>query len=314
MQSNKRWASLHIFYWGDINNLVTECLQREIRAGAEMGEIEAWFFIRYWNGGPHVRLRVLTSHAYERKLICAIQAFMSASPGLPWSKAQYEANAERTVAAGATLERRLEFSGLKQEQVESFHAHDCIEVRPYSFDSVRYGGLEAQYIVERHFYRASEIAMIALTRYRREDVLSVALELLTACAFCSFKSDQDAERLIEAAIRAYPLFFEEDIPLQVVDVVDDEELDSQVRGLVNRWKNRTSDTKTTTPVLAVLWAEEIAFVSMKIDEHRITHSGEYSRELLILEFLHLMWNRLGITLAEEWYLYKLIGSAIDPIG
>ncbi len=277
----------------------------------EAGKIETWFFIRYWNGGPHIRLRVLTTDAYAKKFKRVIEEFMSLHPGLPSPRTQYEVDAQRTIKIGASVRGRAEATEPYQEEIEPFHEHNCAEERSYVFDSVRYGGPEAEDIVERHFYRASEIAAIILTRYSREDILSVALELLVACIFGPPNAGLGADKLIAAALRAYPLFFGAEPSLGGTDLeTDDPQLHVEVRTLVNRWKSTTRSKDAEVPVLAGAWADEIAFVSAQMEKHGIIQLREHSKEMLILEFLHLMWNRLGVTLVEEWCLYRLIGSAI----
>ncbi|HDD0571703.1 TPA: hypothetical protein PD805_002643 [Staphylococcus aureus] len=49
-----KWSSLHIFYYGNIDKLLTKCILKLYKNKY----IDNFFFIRYWNGGPHIRLRV----------------------------------------------------------------------------------------------------------------------------------------------------------------------------------------------------------------------------------------------------------------
>lgn len=54
------WTSLHIFYY-DVSKydkfLLKICTMLD--QFRKQGEIEKWFFIRYWEGGPHIRVRML---------------------------------------------------------------------------------------------------------------------------------------------------------------------------------------------------------------------------------------------------------------
>lgn len=49
-----KWSSLHIFYYDNVNILLTDCILKMYNKGY----IDTFFFIRYWNGGPHIRLRI----------------------------------------------------------------------------------------------------------------------------------------------------------------------------------------------------------------------------------------------------------------
>ncbi len=57
---NKRsWISLHIFYNGDLNKLLWKLLIPFVEQLYTSHLINHYFFIRYWEGGTHIRLRIL---------------------------------------------------------------------------------------------------------------------------------------------------------------------------------------------------------------------------------------------------------------
>src|SRR4051794_29695771 len=55
------WTSLHIFFHADAHatdRLLLEGVHPPGSALAKQGALQSWFFIRYWEGGAHVRLRL----------------------------------------------------------------------------------------------------------------------------------------------------------------------------------------------------------------------------------------------------------------
>ena len=58
---NHSWLSLHFFHHGDLDRLLVECVGPLVLALKREGAIAESFFLRYWNGGPHIRLRLAVS-------------------------------------------------------------------------------------------------------------------------------------------------------------------------------------------------------------------------------------------------------------
>lgn len=55
-----KWTSLHVFYHNvqKFDEFILEMSQLLAQFRKD-GKIEKWFFIRYWEGGPHIRIRIL---------------------------------------------------------------------------------------------------------------------------------------------------------------------------------------------------------------------------------------------------------------
>ena len=50
------WISLHIFYQGNLDDVITGCVGPMVSHLSN--SISQLFFLRYWDGGPHLRLRL----------------------------------------------------------------------------------------------------------------------------------------------------------------------------------------------------------------------------------------------------------------
>ncbi|WP_192583653.1 lantibiotic dehydratase C-terminal domain-containing protein [Streptomyces albicerus] len=68
------WLSVHVYAHSDLDDHLAVLAGHLHTVAAAVGA-HAWFFLRYWEGGPHVRLRVLCSSAGQRtralELLCA---------------------------------------------------------------------------------------------------------------------------------------------------------------------------------------------------------------------------------------------------
>ncbi|MGW7362145.1 lantibiotic dehydratase C-terminal domain-containing protein [Streptomyces sp. NPDC054841] len=68
------WLSVHVYAHSDLDDHLAVLAGHLHTVAAAVGA-RAWFFLRYWEGGPHVRLRALCSSAGQRtrarELLCA---------------------------------------------------------------------------------------------------------------------------------------------------------------------------------------------------------------------------------------------------
>jgi thiopeptide-type bacteriocin biosynthesis protein len=60
------WISAHLFHRGAMDDLITGTVAPLIGELNSSRALNGFFFLRYWEGGPHLRLRILptsTAHA-----------------------------------------------------------------------------------------------------------------------------------------------------------------------------------------------------------------------------------------------------------
>ncbi|WP_062357760.1 lantibiotic dehydratase C-terminal domain-containing protein [Herbidospora yilanensis] len=147
------WISLHVFHRSDTDLLLTTAVHRLV------GELElgGYFFLRYWEGGPHLRLRLLPripgdAAAIEKHATAALEKHLAAHPTTgPWDRERY------TLLAGEWARRE----GLAAYD-RRLRPDDHVEAIPYRPEYVTFGGPEAVAAVERHFADSSRIALAVL--------------------------------------------------------------------------------------------------------------------------------------------------------
>ena len=168
------WISAHIFHAGDLDALITRV------AGPLVSDLnpEGFFFLRYWEGGPHLRLRMRVSDPgpAERELLARARAHLREHPSA------LAATQERYAKMAARLADGERLAG----HDDRLHANDTVEFIAYRPEYHAYGSPECMAAVEEHFTESSRLALRVLAgpveRGRRAaTVLAAVTSTLAAC-------------------------------------------------------------------------------------------------------------------------------------
>jgi thiopeptide-type bacteriocin biosynthesis protein len=62
------WISLHVFYTGPLDRVITEAVGSLVGTFTSKGSIDGYFFLRYWESGPHLRLRLHPTRPQTRRV------------------------------------------------------------------------------------------------------------------------------------------------------------------------------------------------------------------------------------------------------
>lgn len=144
------WISVHLFYHDDLNQAIVGWMHPLVSMLQEQRLIDRFFFIRYWQGGPHLRLRLLPTAGVAGASIRAIverssSTFVTGYPStttLPID--QYLRSTAQLTTWEYSEDRRL-----------PFYPNNSLQAIPYQPEYERYGGHEAMPLVERHFHDSS---------------------------------------------------------------------------------------------------------------------------------------------------------------
>ncbi|MFI9595085.1 thiopeptide-type bacteriocin biosynthesis protein [Nonomuraea sp. NPDC052265] len=143
-----RWRALHVFthHGSEVTDrLVGDLIAPLMGELLAEGAITRWFFIRYWEGGPHIRLRMRDAEcsAVER-VRGAIERWLATAP------------------APRELEREAYYQAFSSYEPEGpalgWHEHGEIVECAYEPELARYGGARAIGYAEEFFQASSEIA------------------------------------------------------------------------------------------------------------------------------------------------------------
>ncbi|MGW2154533.1 thiopeptide-type bacteriocin biosynthesis protein [Nonomuraea sp. NPDC001699] len=174
-----RWISAHLFHAGNLDTLLTRLLAPLV---ADLDLTGSFFFLRYWEGGPHLRLRLRPAdpgHAEQvtRELTRRSHSYLAAYP----SHRALTADQYRILAPRLAGGERL------PTHDPSLHPNDTIEFIAYQPEHHAYGDATCMAAVETHFTTSSRLALDMLTAHpepaRRAAIALAAVTLtLAACA------------------------------------------------------------------------------------------------------------------------------------
>jgi hypothetical protein len=69
------WISCHLYYHQDLDEVLAKFVQPAIVDLVKKNQIQAFFFVRYGLGGPHVRLRVKALPDFRNRVLKEVQRF-----------------------------------------------------------------------------------------------------------------------------------------------------------------------------------------------------------------------------------------------
>lgn len=175
MAADTDWWAIHVFLFDP--SAGEACLLDDVmpalRGLLAEGRVSGWFFLRYWEGGPHLRVR-LTGLGQEdrRRLLEDLQAKVA-------------------LRRSATVITRDEYYGqhafdgepVDVDALPWYGDGQVVEIE-YVPETVRYGGPEALRLSERMFRTSSELAvgLISATRDDFGKRMSAAFVLMVAVA------------------------------------------------------------------------------------------------------------------------------------
>jgi hypothetical protein len=147
------WISVHAFHQGDLDTLLSKAVVPIVDWFADSGSCARWFFLRYWEGGPHLRLRARPTpgHANEVReyMMRSLHGYLRANPSEPALDA---AAYERLAAELAGREHLTSYE-------RTLRPNDSVAPVPYRPEYTVYGTGRSMAATERHFAQSSQIAL-----------------------------------------------------------------------------------------------------------------------------------------------------------
>ena len=287
------WRSWHLH----LSTLDASAGDRVVRdvVGPVVGETRGtpgvgWFFLRYWQEGPHIRLRMsgvdaASADRLERHLRHNLRQVMAATPA-PLTADGYRRNAAPLAAAGEGGEA-LEVGELRPAGVYR---------RPYRPEADRFGGLGLLALSESLFQVSSELSLAFLRRHPPESARS-GLAFQATRAALGVLGDEERRRAFcrraRAGWQAWASRAEgvgKDPARLVVPPLRGIALPSPLGALpppVRRWVEQLGGAMGT-------WRHEL---------------GEARAQRILHSHIHLLHNRLGLSVGQESNHYWVLAEA-----
>ncbi|MFJ5679429.1 lantibiotic dehydratase C-terminal domain-containing protein [Streptomyces sp. NPDC093097] len=316
------WVCAHLFYDTDQDLLLTDCVRPLVAELTAQGLVQRYFFLRYWEGGPHVRLRLLPARAADRAAVEGraarhLRDFLARTPAAD----VVDRGRFAEVAAGlAGLEGRLGHDAVVRP-------NNSVEFPAYEREHADYGYGAAIGAVERHFFESSRLALsVVAAGVTVEQRALLAFDLVVGVfALCDEVRDQWVRH------GGPPLPFGS----------GPEAADVAPRHLAQRDRLRERARRTWRAARApeagrsdqrAYWLASVRRLRERL--HALEETGAFAAEwaasplaeplglsatrhpatsLVLLRCAHLVNNRLGLTLWQENQLRFLVGRVLAEL-
>lgn len=318
MHENKSWLSAYLYYAEPWERLLVDVVKPFVEKAIREGFAENFFYIRYWEKGPHIRLRFKGT---PEKLAVGLKPQLSAC---------FEAHFQKNPSV------RIDPEWARSGQDAWYH-NNTLAFIDYVPEVARYGGPDTIAIAEQQFEYSSRAVLSILEQSAEWDyssALGAALQLHLGFAVAAGMDDAEIAAFFEYLSRVW---LPESYPLQVADARSDSKAQSVMHAFENAFK---SQQDTIIPVLNELrdalsrqvhfeqewynkWLKDSFEISQALKQiqrngrllppERVTViptdviSGVQQARWSIYEsYIHMTNNRLGIFNRDEGYLGYLL--------
>ena len=317
--TSSAWVSLHIHYAADLDPLLTGCVAPLVRRLRDRGAVGDWFFVRYWVEGPHLRLRFRPEPGMSRTAVAEtagaeVTAFLrqQPAPDVPASGTPEQYRALFVAEYGqAAWDRR--YGANRTMPVQPNNTHLLAEYEP---EYHRYGGPHGMRLSEWHFCRSSDTVLQLLARRPLSPAtrlgISAQLTMHLVAAFLDHPSAARSFLLRYAAEWERTYLPGQEGPGRHEAAY--RRVASRLRPKVNKI---LTDATSGAPDGAgwgghcrALW-------------HRVTDLATGSRsptadpaavaQSLLVSYVHMTNNRLGLTIPEETYAADLLAASVSDL-
>lgn len=300
-QHANEWISVHAWYY-DVDRqdeLLDVCIRPLTESMRKDGLASRYFFIRYWAGGPHIRLRVVPEEGQELRCRAVMEhtltAYLAENPSCPppgtfnWGYRGVDPVADNTWQYVA-----------------------------YEPEVERYGGEEGIRFAEEHFHQSSIIAFDIIRRSRTSSdpagaKIAYALQLASVLVLSAGFRGELAYRFFEDCLRH--------VYLDELDADDYPQVFRRLRGRLSDAFQRLEALEVDwgladDPALQV-WGRSSARICGALAECAGAGPSDWCRPLehvgntkakyvrIVHSCVHMFFNRLGFWGRQEERLLRL---------
>ena len=165
----QQWLAAYLYYTEPWTELLLNAVQPFIRETMQIPDVEQYFFIRYWERGPHIRLRFKGDAAVLEETV---------KPRLAQFFADY-------MAAHPSERITPEWESTLPE-ADRWFPNNSVQWIEYEPETERYGGEVGIVIAERHFQDSSAIILRIIqesSQYTYERALGAAIQMHLSFAY-----------------------------------------------------------------------------------------------------------------------------------
>ncbi|WP_116202723.1 lantibiotic dehydratase C-terminal domain-containing protein [Amycolatopsis circi] len=327
---NDDWISMHIFYAGNSDALLVECVAPLVAQLRSDGLLGQYFFIRYWLAGPHVRLRLRPARAenadeVRRRAEDSVNGFLTRHPALyepdfPGADEMYRRLGIAEYGDAWWTER------FGADGAMVFDPNNSFRYVPYEPEYRRYGGLAATRLAEWHFESSSDL-VLRLTAtanvHIRPVLLGLSLQLSLIMCYAFLETDGAVAWYLDRSRRFWETSFIEDVESTHAAFERSwKTMSGQLSERVHKLRKTVRIGSSSLSVVEREWFAHCTELRDRIVE--LATSGQILLKLsedsdlepaprpnialsmLMTSYIHMTNNRLGVTIFDEVYLSYLL--------
>lgn len=306
MEKNKTWLAAHLYYEEPLDIFLTKAVFPYIQKVIQERNPDQFFFIRYFEKGPHIRMRFKLNSDVCDEVKNDINNFFY----------NY-------------FSRNPSNRKIKNEDAIAldWFPNDSVQFIDYEPETERYGGEEGIVIAENQFQQSTEAVMAAMIEnesWSYTNALGVAIAMHIAFVKASGYDLNQAKKFfsfvssawLPRAVYYYYGINHEDISQDnVKEILEifEQRFNQQKEQLVSfhefYWP-LFDDEEDIEQEWLKKWYRDIKFTFTKLIGSKLTQPIEYILE----SYVHMTNNRLGLHNIDESYLAFLIQRSLQEIN
>lgn len=289
----KTWKSYRVYYqfqpgYDGLILLLAEQLERL----AALGRISKWFFLRYWEDGPHIRVRYLMDGELdEEELFDKVRAYIQRYPSIrKLSKEEYFQG------------HKFDGEPLELQNLDWYEEGEIIS-KPYEPEVERYGGASLMPLAESMFMESSRLAagileLTAGSAFTRRLLTGMrVLEELTESLFTRIPRLGEVHSFYRKSAESWQRLYQ----------LGDMELTSKLV----RWCTAHPDWRESVDSLLLSDGNYGHLRTALLEGYTAIAAAEQNEQRvrsILYSHLHMLNNRCGISPEYEYALYRTLWS------
>jgi len=297
------WESFHVFIHDDTFWVpyLLQCVEPLMNALRADKAIDGWFYVRYWEGGPHIRIRVaakdpLIAGRIEQELCEGVAQVPLLSP---------------------PLEREAYYSMIRDDHPPDiglwYPDHSVLQIA-YMPEIDRYGGPEAMPINEALFTVSTQVALRLLRETgSRPQLIGRAFDLLFGALSAMDLSSLEMVRWLRMFVGRFHIAAPGSVDVAQVQRLATQEFSRNPEKYVKRMRHlqHLAEHPSTERVAHITeWQLAVSSYRERILDVRRAGLLTMPPEVILMSQVHMFHNRLGIAIPEECYLALLMVHAL----
>ncbi|QXU43867.1 thiopeptide-type bacteriocin biosynthesis protein [Pedobacter sp. D749] len=275
------WLSLHIYYTGNADELLKQAIAPFISKWKFCFFADSpWFFIRYWEGGSHIRLRLHANSFYHEQITSSLS------------------------------------NDLCQFQSNSFRVEKVLYVE-YDPEISRYGNVKSIAWAEQHFAASSTYVLNwLLIRENSSQITLQAVKLHLVLLFCAGLKPDKIIRLCGFFINGWlPKLYrsgfsgdhEKAFWLNQFEQAFLSKKEIVCLAAASFWEELAVNSLHDDLAKYMMCSQKV------MDQYQTAEFDEFKFQEIVSSLIHMTNNRLGIANQEEAYLIYVIKTCIEYI-